>query len=400
MGDRANADGAPASQGAPAARYTPAPAPARRTPVLLGWLLAGAMAIGVSSAAVLVMGSRPALAETAAQVETPVPLPPLGAVSDQTSVSGISSGAYMAGQFQIAHSSLVVGAAIIAGGPYGCAESLFTDWMWGPSAAFFNMSKAVNGCMLAGMQMWGVPDVASLVKRTQRLAEEGRIDELSGLRQDKLYLFSGRNDYTVVPLIVARAAEYYRDIGVPIANMKIVADLPAGHAFITERDGNLCELTGAPYVAHCNYDQAGELLAHIYGALAPRVAEPAGSFIVYDQKSFAGTDDPDHGMSDRGVVYVPPSCRDKAGCRVHIAFHGCGQNRAYVGDAFIRESGFARWADANRLIVLFPQIMATAINPQGCWDWWGYTGRDYLTRNAPQIAMVHRMLQRLAAARP
>ncbi len=47
------------------------------------------------------------------------PLPALGAKTDETSVSGISSGAYMAGQFQMAHAKRVVGAAIIAGGPYG-----------------------------------------------------------------------------------------------------------------------------------------------------------------------------------------------------------------------------------------------------------------------------------------
>ncbi len=364
-------------------------------------LVGRALAAVLGFAGLVACGVVAAQAETAAVVEEkPVPLPALGAARDQTSVSGISSGAYMAGQFQVAHSADVVGAAIIAGGPYGCAESLLADWMWGPSAAFFNMSKAVNGCMLAGMQIWGVPDVASLVKRTERLAAEGQIDPLASVKADKLYLFSGRNDYTVVPLIVARAAEYYRDIGIPIANMKLVADMPAGHAFITEGQGRACELTGAPFVVHCGYDQAGDLLAHIYGQLEPRVAEPAGQYVVFDQKSFAKGDDPDHGMSDRGVVYVPPACRDGAGCRVHIAFHGCGQNRASVGDAFVKETGFARWADANRLIVLFPQVIASAVNPQGCWDWWGYTGRDYLTRSAPQIAMVHRMLERLAGARP
>jgi poly(3-hydroxybutyrate) depolymerase len=37
------------------------------------------------------------------------------------SVSGISSGAFMANQLHIAHSADVMGAAMIAGGPYGCA---------------------------------------------------------------------------------------------------------------------------------------------------------------------------------------------------------------------------------------------------------------------------------------
>ncbi len=75
-------------------------------------------------------------------------LPHLGADLSHTSVSRISSGAYMAGQFQIAHSKIVTGAAIIAGGPYGCAESAFADIMPGPGATILNLSKAVNGCML------------------------------------------------------------------------------------------------------------------------------------------------------------------------------------------------------------------------------------------------------------
>lgn len=353
----------------------------------------------IAACALALMGLSGAVTAAAARDVTPrVALPALGAALDQTSTSGISSGAYMAGQFQIAHSAEVVGAAIIAGGPYGCAESLFANWMWGPSAAFFNMSKAVNGCMLAGMTIWGIPNVAELAERTRTLAAEGRIDPLSGLAADKLYLFSGRNDYTVVPTIVERARAYYEAIGVAPANMLVVTDLPAGHAFVTKADGNACALTGAPFVVHCDYDQAGALLAQIYGTLKPASAEPQGEFVVFDQHAFAFTDAPDHGMSDTGVVYVPRACRETAGCRVHIAFHGCGQNRATVGDDFIKESGFARWADTNRIVVLFPQVIASPINPQGCWDWWGYTGRDFLTKTAPQIRMVQAMLERLAAA--
>ena len=59
-------------------------------------------------------------------------LPKLGADLAQSSVSGLSSGAYMAGQIQVAHSKDIVGAGIVAGGPYACAESaaarLFPFW--------------------------------------------------------------------------------------------------------------------------------------------------------------------------------------------------------------------------------------------------------------------------------
>ncbi len=50
-------------------------------------------------------------------------LPKLGTVLSETSVSGLSSGAYMAEQFQIAHAENIVGAGLVAGGPFACAET-------------------------------------------------------------------------------------------------------------------------------------------------------------------------------------------------------------------------------------------------------------------------------------
>lgn len=39
-----------------------------------------------------------------------------------TTVSGISSGAFFSVQMQVAYSSLIAGAGVIAGGPYYCAQ--------------------------------------------------------------------------------------------------------------------------------------------------------------------------------------------------------------------------------------------------------------------------------------
>lgn len=326
-------------------------------------------------------------------------LPPLGARLNATSVSGLSSGAYMAGQFQIAHSSVVMGAGIIAGGPYGCAESLFADAMPGPGTAFLNLSKAINGCMLDAMRTWGVPDVKLLAERARRLAQAGRIDALEGLAQDRIYLFTGTKDRIVLPAIVTAAAELYTGLGVPAVQVKMVSDVPAGHAFVTLDKGVACGTTGDPYITDCNYDQAGALLAHIYGSLQARAGEPAGEYVVFDQQEFV-RDLSGHGLGTAGLLYVTRSCRLTPGCRVHIVFHGCNQQREKLGDAFARDTGYANWADANRLVLLFPQVSASAVNPQGCWDWWGYTGRDYLTRQGPQIAAVRRMLDRLASNPP
>jgi len=64
---------------------------------------------------------------------------------------------------------------------------------------------------------------------------------------------------------------------------------------------------------------------------------------------------------------------------------------------FVEGSGFARWADSNRMVVLFPQVSASLVNPKGCWDWWGYTGSSYLTEQAPQIIAIWQMVERLAS---
>ncbi len=325
-------------------------------------------------------------------------LPAFEAKRDATSVSGISSGAYMAGQFEMAHSKDVVGAGIVAGGPYGCSESLFADVIPGPGTALLNLTKAVNGCMQNALQAFGVPDPAQLAQRAERLAEHDRIDPIEDVKTDRIYLFTGTNDHTVVRPIVAAARRFYEDLGVPAAQILYVDNVAAGHAFVTDERGPECDHTGKPYIVDCDYDQAGALLKQIYGPLNEPSKQTTGRFKVFDQESFT-EDLSNHGLSDDGIVYVPEACEADAGCRVHIAFHGCGQNRTFVGDAFARDSGYARWADTNKLIVLFPQTATTPLNPQGCWDWWGYTGANYLTRDAPQIIAVYRMLERLSAAR-
>jgi hypothetical protein len=76
---------------------------------------------------------------------------------------------------------------------------------------------------------------------------------------------------------------------------------------------------------------------------------------------------------------------------------------------FVDGAGYNRWADSNRIVVLYPQVQpryGLAIgswqwlnNPFGCWDWWGYTGSDYATQGGVQIKAVRAMLERLAAPR-
>jgi poly(3-hydroxybutyrate) depolymerase len=325
------------------------------------------------------------------------PLPALGADLSRTSVSGLSSGAYMAGQFQVAYSSLVTGAGIVAGGPYGCANTPSASYIpfW-PYAQGMNLNRAVNHCMDDGSFFSGVPGAGELGRQARRLAESGRIDPLDGLKGDKVYIFSGGNDDTVERAVVERAAELYRELGVPEGNIAFVKHEQAAHAFITDEGGLACGKGGAPFINDCDYDQAKAILETIYGALRGPAEAANSRYLIFDQTGFAAGRG--SGMDSDGVAYIPEGC-GRGGCAAHIVFHGCKQGREKLGDGFVKASGFARWAEANGIILLFPQIRAASDNPNGCWDWWGYTGRRFLEKEAPQMRAVRAMLDRLAERR-
>lgn len=308
------------------------------------------------------------------------PLPSFNIDIGQSSVSGLSSGGYMAGQFHVAFSETLVGAGILAGGPYFCAEA--------------SLTTALNTCMQTGL---GEPDVPHLVGIAQDLANEGEVDDLANLADDRVYIFGGLTDQTVLPRVVDKTKEFYELVGMPGDNIQYLNNLPAGHAMVTEDFGNPCPATESPYINDCDHDQAGAILEHVYGTLQPPAANLGGTFIEFDQGEFIA-DPTAHGMNEVGYAFVPASCAAGDPCKVHIVFHGCRQTTEHIGDVFYRHAGYNEWADANNIIVLYPQAIESTGNPRGCWDWWGYDDRRYHTRSGRQMAAVKRMLDRLAGA--
>jgi hypothetical protein len=286
----------------------------------------------------------------------------------------------MAVQFQVAHSRTVHGVAALAGGPYHCAQGSVL-------AAYYN-------CMTPGF-FTPLPPVSLLKAQTEALAQAHAIDATSNLAGALVWLFSGTNDRTVDPSVVRALRDYYAAFK---ATPVLVADKPAGHAMVTEDKGNACAATKAPFINNCKYDAAGKLLIYLTGAVQPAAAA-AVRIIRFDQNEFAGGDAAALSMAAEGYAYVPAAC-ESAACGIHVAFHGCRQDAAEIGERFVQEAGYNRWAEASRLVVLYPQTIARyypLFNPRACWDWWGYTGALYHTKDGPQIRAVKAMIDRLAA---
>ncbi|MCM2282816.1 MAG: PHB depolymerase family esterase, partial [Bdellovibrionaceae bacterium] len=291
--------------------------------------------------------------------------------------SGVSSGAFLAVQLHVAYSKTISGIGSIAGGVYYCSEG--------------DSSKSTSDCMRTPQRL----EPKRYLEFARRQVEEGRIDPLPYLRNDRVYLFAGAEDRILNPIATDKLHEFYSALVSP-AQIVVRKDVGAGHGFPTEDVGSLCRFGGLPWLLRCDFDAAGEILKAMYGNLKAPVEMVPESLIAYDQAEF-GADQAS--LYSQGFMYVPNRCAKGAPCRLHVALHGCQMNPDYIGSDFVARAGYNGWAEANDIVVLYPQVRKSPGNPYGCWDWWGYTGEDYAVQSGPQMKAIKDMIDRVAAIR-
>jgi len=103
-------------------------------------------------------------------------------------------------------------------------------------------------------------------------------------------------------------------------------------------------------------------------------------------------------MGNTAYYYLPTECaNNRTLCSLHVSFHGCLQDPQNVQDKFYTSTGYNDWAEANNIIILYPQSVAvTTKNPNACFDWWGYGSADYAFKTSPQMTTVWNMIKYLA----
>ncbi len=322
-------------------------------------------------------------------------LPSLNIEPGGISVSGVSSGAFMAVQLHVAYSSLFSAAGVVAGGPWGCADT--TPWPRLPTAT--TICTDLEGDFIP---FQGPPSARASIDAVADAFERGVIDDPGNLADDRVFLFSGTNDRTVPGAVVEATRDFYAAF-VDGAAIEWVEDVAAGHGLAVLDDGVACEATAAPYLNDCGFDTARVLLEHL---LDETLLDRAGTVATpspFSQSAFSDVDPVNVSMAGTGYVFVPPRCADGGRCRLHVVLHGCRQHAGAVDAAFVEGAGFNQWAFGNDIVVLYPQAAAVAswwpdrANPRGCWDWWGYTGDGYAERGAPQMKAIVRMVKRLTS---
>jgi hypothetical protein len=337
------------------------------------------------------------------------PLPSLG-VDSKVTVSGLSSGGYMAAQFAVAFSASVQGVGVLAGGPYDCAQG--------------NLQQASTRCSCVAPPWCSTPTPSVLAfqsaNRASGKAAVEQIDPLKNLKAQRVWLFSGGKDKTVPAANVEAVALFYvAQMKLPRSKLRHRSIARAGHGLPVlpkPAGAAACSDSVYPFLTDCLFDAAGDLLKWLYPGSVVSGQTNAGQLLEFDQRMYAAglgyT-----GLGDTGYVYVPNACAAAgAACRLHIVFHGCRQAResddehgGTVGDRFAREAGYNHWAAGSRIVVLYPQVQPTDTgnplvayqnNPRGCWDFWGYTQPVALisrqvTNMAPQMLAVRAMVAAL-----
>ncbi len=371
----------------------------------------------------LLLGTNPSAANHD-NIADPAPLSvsqqmPIGLTLDPHSVtvSGLSSGGFFAHQFHIAYSEMVTGAAILAGGPYGCVDIIDNPYI--PFSRLDRISAAVVACTnTLGNRFWGLRPEPPAAENALQLIDAAyladEIDNPAHLADDRVWIFRGALDDVVPEAVVESVGNLYLLLGVDDEALHVAPgnpERPANHGmpvdrFLGEsRFGPLeCDEYAPPFLMECGYDAAKLLLQHLYpedflqDAVDPHTA---GSLHAFNQAEFFRPSRTS-GMSGVGYIFVPEFCRSEE-CRLHVAFHGCRQNAdaqedERIHDDFIRDAGYNRWAAANRIVVLYPQATEATGNPRACWDFWGYSGDGWRTRKGIQMeavaAIVNRLLER------
>lgn len=306
-------------------------------------------------------------------------------------VSGQSAGASMCVNHLFAYSSMVKGAAIAAGSPYGCGSLILEGIACYYAMLPFQLKK--------------------LTAYALERSKSGLIDSLSNLSNVPVVLFNGRKDLVVWASEMKAVEKQLFHFGM---NIKPVFNTSAGHVWSVDHgicpcghcaDGS--QKIGPPRccdVNNCGYDLSGDMFRSVYGASAVKPRKvPKNSLHFVPQKVYvpALRESGDlAGVAKYAMVYLPSSCEaDPSKCDVHINYHGCIANDFNERRRWANNIDLNSYGEANGIVIVYPQANGTHASGFGCWNW-GFQKDDkyFDTKISYQISMSHALAKDITAA--
>jgi|GEM_PF-1305915 len=377
------------------------------------------------------------------------PLPKIS--ENQITVSGVSSGAFMAQQLHVAYSDIFSGMGSVAGGPFFCAQNM------PPS----DIATIKQQCMMGiGADL----TATTYIDKAEALSANGQIAPVANLKDDKVFIFNSQSDQVINPLLGNTSRLFYDHfIENQGSNIKAWAYIPTYGPFypvahgmptaksIFDKYENLgdaalpCAPSNSqqyswfpnqfmrgndPWMYHCNYgfvagyDLGKDILSHLYGSMKSPTDIKAENLYSFAQKTYVddlNSDEAlnDHGIGSTGYAYIPDACKSgETDCKLHVALHGCQQFPEWTftgkvgsavsgqtitfGDLFYKNI-YNGLAEANNIVMLYPQAhnigtKEADINPYGCWAFWALFDDEtqtYYTREGREMKMIANMVNAL-----
>lgn len=312
---------------------------------------------------------------------------------DKITLSGFSSGGSFAQILLVAYPSMFQGVGVFSHTFLRCGP---------PSGYFRDFDRMCTRTQNTTEAEWYNPE---LVHRdiqdyhANRLIEDPKL-----LKNKKLYVYTGMRS-TVFSLSQALNVHkvFERYIQNPYRIQTRVQDSP--FVMPTDSYGPTCMQANrnSSYIGNCGFSGAYEALSFLlddYVEIHHPKSLGRTTYLqplrYFNQKPYmVGLEN--HQMDDVGFFYIPAGCLDPTQqCLFHVFFHGCFVGRKKVGETFILSSGYLEVAEANNIIMLFPQnnpIPRPGAPNSGCWDTFGMGGELYATQEGEQVEAVKRMLQ-------
>ncbi len=239
-------------------------------------------------------------------------------------------------------------------------------------------------------------------------ASRGKIDDPKNLRRTPVVLFNGRGDEMVYKKVMV---ETHKQLSEYIDADKLSTNFNTAAGHVWSIDSGRCRCGQCPYgglenlecchVNNCGYDLSGAFMRATYGSrVKPRVAASSQLYWINQWDYWRGGAPQNSTVMEWMMAYVPRRCQASPGqCKLHINYHGCVSPGWRPRIMWAQEINLNEYAEANDMIVLYPQAQGSDNSGEGCWNWEAYVDdADFDTRDGKQLGMVMRIAANLTNA--
>lgn len=291
--------------------------------------------------------------------------------ANQLTISGISSGGFMANQMATIYSSQFDGVGTVAGGYYYCAEDYLPKKIEqdkntiGTLNLFFfepttkvitdtlNPFMIING---AKPNTWFRPSATNPIYQSVSICmgdpkkgklprdyyfkniQENLVDSNLNFSKQRAFIYHGKVDSVLQIKMIDRMKEFYKMVGVKTENIKVSVG-EGSHNFPTDKEGQIeCGEESVPYVASCKLDIAKDILEYLTQTKLEKANPELNHIYKIDQtveakniiKNETEWEQPVYSVASYGYMYANDFCLNNPGeCKVHVALHGCKMSDSY-----------------------------------------------------------------------